>query len=245
MTWVKFKDFFRKNLRDSRAFVDSIWKKVKRDSQYHDKSVQDWAAPPEYLQSILIEFDPKCAPKEDTMIQYFRECLRPSVRVEMEERGRELDSFKELVEKTVDAEAKAALRPRSYARKTNQYCLWGSRPLAAKASTQGQPMKDPRVEEPKSRPQESKAPAPQRPDSAETSEKARKEKKKNDRRNKKDRRAREGSPPATGVNTTDADDSRKKRSGSNRRDPSEVVCYNCNKKGHYSNKCPEPPKSKN
>ena len=44
MTWVEFKDFLRKNLRDSRAFVNSIWKKVKRDSQYQDKSVQDWAA---------------------------------------------------------------------------------------------------------------------------------------------------------------------------------------------------------
>ena len=245
MTWVKFKDFLRKNLRDSRAFVDSIWKKVKRDSQYQDESVQDWAAHLEYLQSTLIEFDSECAPEEGTIIRYFREDLRPSVRVQMEQRGRELDSFKELVEKAIDAEAKATLRPRFYAREIDQYCLRGSRPLAAKASTQGQPMKDPRVEEPKSRPQESKVPALQRSNSAETSEKAWKEKKKNDCQNKKDCRAREGSTPATGVNTTDADDSKKKRSGSNRRDPSEVVCYNCNKKGHYSNKCPEPPKSKN
>ena len=33
-TWVKFKDFLQKNLGDSMAFVDSIWKKIKRDSQY-------------------------------------------------------------------------------------------------------------------------------------------------------------------------------------------------------------------
>ena len=163
----------------------------------------------------------------------------------MEQRGWEFDSFEKLVEKAVDAKAKTALRPRSYARETDQYCLRGSRPSAAKASTQGQPMKGPRVEEPKSRPQESKTPAPQRFDSAETSEKARKEKKKNNRRNKRDRRAREGSTPAIEVNTTDADGSKKKKNGSNRRDPSEVVCYNCNKKGHYSNKCSEPPKSKN
>ena len=49
MTWVHFKDFFRKNLKDSRAFVDSIWKKIKRDSEYQDKSVQDWVAHLEYL----------------------------------------------------------------------------------------------------------------------------------------------------------------------------------------------------
>ena len=34
MTWVEFKNFLRKNLGDFRAFVDSIWKKVKCDSQY-------------------------------------------------------------------------------------------------------------------------------------------------------------------------------------------------------------------
>ena len=216
MTWAKFKDFLWKNLGDSKAFVDSIWKKVKRDSQYQDKSVQDWAAHLEYLQSILIEFDSECAPEEGTMIRYFREGLRPSVRVEMEQRGRELDSFEELVKKAVDAKAKAALRPRSYACETDQYCLWGSRPSAAKASTQGQPMKDPRFEQPKSRPQESKALARQRYNSAEPSEKARKEKKKNDRQNKRDRRTRKGSIPATGINTTKADDSKKKRNGSNR-----------------------------
>ena len=53
----------------------------------------------------------------------------------MEQRGQELDSFEELVEKTVDAEVKAALWPRSYARETDQYCLRGTRPSAAKAST--------------------------------------------------------------------------------------------------------------
>ena len=114
--------------------------------------VQDWAAYLEYLQSILIEFDSKWAPKEGTMIWYFRKVLRLSVIVEMEQRGRELDSFEELVEKVVDAEAKAALRPCSYARKTDQHCLRDSWPSVAKANTQGQPMKDPRVEEPKSKP---------------------------------------------------------------------------------------------
>ena len=179
------------------------------------------------------------------MISYFQEGLRPSVRVKMEQCAREFNSFEELVEKPVNAEAKAALRPRSYARETNQYCLRGSRPSAAKASTQGQLIKDPRVEEPKSQAQESKAAAPQRFDNAETSEKARKKKKKNDCRNKRDLCAQEGSTPATGFNTIDANDSKKKKNGSNRRDPSKVVCYNCNKKGHYLNKCPKPPKSKN
>ena len=32
MTWIKFKNFLQKNLRNSKAFVDSIWKKIKCDS---------------------------------------------------------------------------------------------------------------------------------------------------------------------------------------------------------------------
>ena len=188
MTWVKFKNFLQKKLGNSKAFVDSIWKKVKCDSQYQDKLVKDWAAHVEYLQSILIEFDPEYAPEEDTMIRYFWKGLCPLVRVKIEQRGQELDSFEELVKKAVDAEAKTALRLRSYTCETNQHCLRGIRPSAAKASTQGQLIKDPRVEESKSRPQKLKLPAPQRFDSAETSEKLWKEKKKNDRRNKKDRR---------------------------------------------------------
>ena len=57
MTWLEFKEFFQKNLGNSKAFVDSVWKKVKRNFQYQHKLVQDWAAHLEYLQSILIEFD--------------------------------------------------------------------------------------------------------------------------------------------------------------------------------------------
>ena len=193
----------------------------------------------------MIKFNPDCASEEGTMIRYFWEGLRHSVRVKMKQRGQKLDSFKELVEKAVDAEAKAALRPCSYARKTNEYCFRGSWPSAAKSSTQGQSMKDLRVKEPKSRPQELKALALQRFDSAETFEKTWKEKKKNHCQNKRDCYAREGSTPATKINTTDTNDSKKKKNGSNLRNPSEVVYYIYNQKGHYSNKCPKPLKSKN
>ena len=53
----------------------------------------------------------------------------------MEQRSRELDSFKDLVKKAIDIKTKAALWPRSYAYKIDQYCLRGSQPSAAKAST--------------------------------------------------------------------------------------------------------------
>ena len=37
----EFKVFLQKSLRDSRAFVDSYWTKIRRDSQYQQEEVQD------------------------------------------------------------------------------------------------------------------------------------------------------------------------------------------------------------
>ena len=71
------------------------------------------------------------------MIEYFQEGLRPSIRVKMEECDQEFDNFEELVKKTVNVKAKAALRPYFYACKTDQHCSWGSWPSVPKASTQG------------------------------------------------------------------------------------------------------------
>lgn len=79
MIWTKFKAFLWKTLRDSRAFVDSIWSKLKRDSKYQLKEVQDWVAHLEYLQSILLEFDNAGAPEEFYLIYFFREGLRPLI----------------------------------------------------------------------------------------------------------------------------------------------------------------------
>lgn len=64
ITWDEFKAFLRRSLGDSRAFVDSFWQKIKRDSQYQQEDVQDWAAHLEYLQAVLKEFDPVAAPNE-------------------------------------------------------------------------------------------------------------------------------------------------------------------------------------
>ena len=139
----------------------------------------DWATHLEHLQSILLEYDPAGAPGEPTMLRYFREGLRPSIRVELEHRDLELESFEQLVKKVVEAEGKASLRPRTITREMDQHCSRGSRPAnttVAKASTPSSSMKDPRVEEPKVQTQE--ATSPYHPESTETSnKKARKEKK--------------------------------------------------------------------
>ena len=243
MIWAEFKAFLWKNLRDSRAFVDGIWSKLKRDSQYQLEEVQDWAAHLEYLQSILLEFDDAGAPGESYLIRFFREGLRPSIRAQMEQRGRELDSWTEIVEKAVDAEAQASLQPTSYIKEMDQRCLRGNRPNSTKASTQGNSIRDPRTEESRSKPQEPKASAPQH--QAEASEKARKEKKKKDRR--RDRERREGSTPATGVNTAQTGEPHQKKKKKHRsdkapRDTSQIKCYNCQKMGHYATTYSEPKK---
>ena len=49
ITWEEFKTFLRQSLRDSQAFVDSYWAKIKRDSQYQQDDVLDWAAHLEHL----------------------------------------------------------------------------------------------------------------------------------------------------------------------------------------------------
>ena len=73
--------------------MDSTWSRIKRDSQYQHEEVQDWASHLEHLQSILLEFDADAAPEESDLIRFFREGLKPSIKAQMEQRGRELDSW--------------------------------------------------------------------------------------------------------------------------------------------------------
>lgn len=111
LSWVDCKAFLRKNLGDSEAFVDTIWSSVKRDSQYQQEEGQDWASHLEHLQAIIIEFDADGASDESALIWFFREMLKPSVKTQMEQRGGELDSWDEMVEKAIDAKAKTSLQP--------------------------------------------------------------------------------------------------------------------------------------
>lgn len=74
----------------------------------------------------------------------------------MEQCGRELDSFGELVQKAVNAKAKTALWPRFAACETDQRCPQSTRPAhftVAKANLQDSSMKNPRIEEPEARTQ--------------------------------------------------------------------------------------------
>ena len=83
----------------------------------------------EHLQAILREFDSISAPNDDSLIRYFREGLRPSIRAQLDAQGRELDSWDEVVEKAVDAEAKTSLQLYSKTREIDSKCLQGERPV--------------------------------------------------------------------------------------------------------------------
>ena len=68
-------------------------------------------------------------------------------------------------------------------------------------------------------------------------DKAKKDKKKKQHRDERDsREPKDSTTPAFRVNAAEVGGKRKRR---NKKDVSEITCFNYNKKGHYSNKCPE------
>lgn len=71
--------------------------------------MQDWPLYPKCLQAIVIEFDTDGAPEEFDLIQLFCEVLKPSVKSQIDKRGRELDSWEMLVKKAFAAKAKTGL----------------------------------------------------------------------------------------------------------------------------------------
>ena len=58
---------------------------------------------------VLREFDPSVAPNEEIMIRYFLKGLKPFIRAQIDARGRDLNSWVEVVEKAINAEVKAML----------------------------------------------------------------------------------------------------------------------------------------
>ena len=234
LSWPEFKTFLWKSLGDSRSFVDTIWSRIRWDSQYQHKEVQDWASHLKHLQFIFIEFDADGAPEESTLICLFREELKPSIQAQMEQRGRENDNWEELIEKAIDAKAKVGLQPSSYVRDMDQRCPRGNRPShTTTAKSQASATKDHR-DKPSDKHKASDKPSRSlRSEIGEVSNKKDwKEKKKKYRRDQA--RKSSGSNSATGVNTTNVNH------GWGSQDLSQITYYNCNKRGHYANKCKEP-----
>ena len=84
ITWTKFKAFLWKNLGESKSFVDSIWKKLKKDSQYQLEKLYDGISYLKHLESILIKFDLVATFTESTMIKYIEKRLKPSIKAKID-----------------------------------------------------------------------------------------------------------------------------------------------------------------
>lgn len=75
-----------------------------------------------HLQFILHKFDTAASLIKLTMVRYFEEDLKLSIKAEIDQDAHQLDSFEDLVTKTVKAKIKAGLRPNLYVCKTDYYC---------------------------------------------------------------------------------------------------------------------------
>ena len=71
------------------------------------------------------------------MIRYFREGLRPSVRIQLDTRGRNQDFWEEAVEKAVNVEAKALLQSSSSIHNMDSKCPWENKPAKKEEKDSG------------------------------------------------------------------------------------------------------------
>ncbi len=227
ISWDEFKGFLRMALKDSWAFVDSSRTKIRSDFQYQQEEVLDWAAQLKHLQAMLKEFDPTGAPNETTLICYFREGLRPSIRAQLDHQRRDLDGWEEVVEKAGDVEAKANLQPSFYVKDINTKCPKGHRPSAKKdkEDTYQEPQNNASKDKDKAKSHNSSTSANQPQIQA----------------SKKDKRNRQGGHRGHPANKVNAIEVAKKDKAP--KDPSHIKRYTGHQKGHYATKCPDKPKN--
>lgn len=202
--WEKFKTFLRKSQGDLTLFVDNIWSKIKVDSQYQQKEVQDWASHLEHLYFIFMEFDAKYAPSEDLFIWYFYKHLKPSIKLQIDKKGRKLDGQEEPIRKTTRAKAKGKIQL-AFSRNINQHYYCGNQLMHTSLD---KTTKDSKIEELKPKAQEPKvansSSSPNQDGNAEIFNKAWKEKKKHQRQEKQKKNTNAGTSgtSASGINIT-------------------------------------------
>ena len=98
----------------------------------------------------MLEYDPFGTSTKPTMLRYFWKNLKPLVLVELEHQDLELESFDQMVKKTLNNKTKLDLQPCSSTKKIDQNCPRGNRPANfIGAKSQSSSNKDPRMEKPK------------------------------------------------------------------------------------------------
>ena len=178
-----------------------------------------------------------------TMIRYSEEGLKPSIKAKIDQNDSRLIDYEKLIAKAVRAKAKAGLRPSSYIRETDLSCLQGNRPAhttAYKVQTQ-RVVKNHRGDDFKASKGSASTPVSASTQDFEPSNKVKKDKKKKYWQGKRDsKKPKDSTNPAFGVNAAEVRSKGRRRK---KKDVSEIICFNCNKKRHYSNNSPEPPKN--
>ena len=153
------------------------------------------------------------------MIRYFWKDLRPSVRAQLDTQGRDLDSWKEAVKKTVNAEAKTLLQSSASTRDMDSRCPQGNRPAKKEEKNFGGKNKST---------DSISADISSGKQSSSTQQASSAHPKKDHRGSPWRERRQDQDSPAMGVNVTPKKE---------KADFSQVNCFHCRKKGHYANKC--------
>ena len=141
-----------------------------------------------------------------------------------------------MVQRAVNAEAKAGLRSSIMVQDTNSHCPRGhrlSQNTSTKVQTQGSTAKESKPKESRrkeSKPTDRKTPAPPRTNEPEKT--SCQDKKKEYLKKKRDQK---NSIPATGDNAIEGEKKRNNRG--------DGKCYNCQKKDHFARNCPDLPKN--
>lgn len=119
LIWKQFKSFLQKTFGDSQVFVDNTWSKVKQAAQYQLEGVQDFASYLKYLQSVLLEFDNGNL-DESYLVRFFRNGLRPLIKVQMKNGNKKLHNWEDLIQKAIKAKGKTSFLPLSMLREMDQ-----------------------------------------------------------------------------------------------------------------------------
>ena len=177
------------------------------------------------------------------MICYFRESLKPSIKVEIEQQNWESMDFKEMVQKAINTEANVDLKSNIMAQNSHIHYPRGHCPsnsTVSKVQTQGTTGKESKSEEAKPKElklAEGKNPTPLRSKSTEPGKSSRIDKRREYFKKKWNRK---NNIPVTKDNANTIEVGEKKK----RDDRGDGSCYNCQKKGHFLKNYSEPPKNK-